>query len=116
MIDYPNATKVIPAWCRCKATIQVELLAFQRSNAWLTLHNIVLVSFRDMMRSMSHDVDGTCAILYSVFVAQTSVKSDVEWAMERAAKLPGPGEYSTKNTGIGGMLVNSGQVGPCESH
>jgi len=42
-------------------------------------------------------------------ISKTSVKSDVEWAMERAAKLPGPGEYSTKNTGIGGMLVNSGQ-------
>jgi len=42
-------------------------------------------------------------------ISKTSVKSDVEWSMERASKLPGPGEYSTKNTGIGGMLVNSGQ-------
>lgn len=42
-------------------------------------------------------------------ISRTSAKSDVEWAMQRASKLPGPGEYSTKNTGIGGTLVNSGQ-------
>lgn len=45
----------------------------------------------------------------SACISKTSAKSDVEWAMDRAAKLPGPGEYSTKNTGIGGTLVNSGQ-------
>jgi len=42
-------------------------------------------------------------------ISKTSVKSDVEWACIRASQTPGPGEYSTKNTGIGGMLVNSGQ-------
>lgn len=45
----------------------------------------------------------------SANISETSVKSDVEWACIRASQQPGPGEYSTKNTGIGGMLVNSGQ-------
>jgi len=45
----------------------------------------------------------------AVPISHASAKSDVEWAMDRSSKVPGPGEYSTKNTGIGGTLVNSGQ-------
>jgi len=44
----------------------------------------------------------------SATISKTSGKSDVEWSMYRASQLPGPGDYSTKNTGIGGVLVNSG--------
>jgi len=41
-------------------------------------------------------------------ISKSSAKSDVEWAMQRAAQLPGPGEYSTKNTGAIGNKVSSG--------
>lgn len=48
--------------------------------------------------------DGQAAL-----INKSSAKSDVEWAMIRAAEIPGPGEYSSKHTGVGSMLVNSGQ-------
>lgn len=66
-------------------------------------------SKRNMPGPADYEVGGMADGGQGACISKTSVKSDVEWAMERASKLPGPGEYSTKNTGIGGMLVNSGQ-------
>jgi len=44
----------------------------------------------------------------SACISKSSGKSDVEWMMYRAAQLPGPGEYSAKNTGAIGNKVSSG--------
>jgi len=44
----------------------------------------------------------------SACISATSAPSDVDWMMFRASQLPGPGEYSHKNTGAIGNKVMSG--------
>lgn len=55
-----------------------------------------------------YKVDASSKAGPAACISKSSGKSDVDWAIYRASQLPGPGQYSSKNTGAMGNKVSSG--------